>query len=374
MADKRGSLWSSGIPVVSAGATSQSLDRREDYPGLFRTCYSDTDAQSSFSMAALECIKSKSAAVVGSLDPFGYSGLEIFNNTLASLGMNVPEGAYAEFESSTSSGEPRGDGCTGNSTNFAYVCTKVANAVRAAASRSCPSSTLSCTSSSSSSSTSPLMSPHTPPPSSPPVLLVSATGPSTQCVLACLGQRNLTRKLRTILATEVIHVSNKSEAFFNDTVEGSRGYITYIAKPYSEAEAYVNFVGRFRNHTGHDPDVWALYAYDAVFVTAKAIAKSLVSKDEANSVVNALLDSHHYGTAGLTEYHNRSLTFPASRRVAAVRMKQTGIPETDADGALSALNYQTVGITMEENINRGIVNGTTKTKMQFFVRGLADLL
>eukprot|EP00466_Bigelowiella_natans_P020860 jgi/Bigna1/132278/aug1.17_g6986 len=358
MSAENGTLWSAGrIPVISAGATSSSLDSRTTYPGLFRTCYSDSTIQSTFSKAFIP-FSSNVVAVIGTTDDFGYGGLRAYNTSLKSMGVLI--GGYGEFISSNpETGEAKGDDCANDVDNFGYVCDVVHSVVRAAER---------------------YRGEHSFP------LFISATGPSTQCVLGCLSVLNVTSKISVIAvcfcrflllyllmvafdfqATEVVHPQNSTsnpsqQKFFELVVNSARGYFTYLASPYKETKEYSRFVTDFVDKTGHSPSVWAIYAYDAVFVAATAILKAA---PRSISLVEALQDSYFFGLSGLTKYNHGSRIFlkiigrhikfiqfvysgytaPLSRRKVILRMSTSGATKTDQNGFLTFENFHECGIS-----------------------------
>mmetsp|Transcript_19889 Transcript_19889/g.27989 ORF Transcript_19889/g.27989 Transcript_19889/m.27989 type:complete len:339 (-) Transcript_19889:77-1093(-) len=320
MSAENGTLWSAGqIPVISAGATSSSLDSRTTYPGLFRTCYSDSTIQSTFAKAFIP-FGSNIAALIGTTDDFGYGGLRAYNASLKS--MEVLIGGYGEFISSDSkTGEAKGDDCANNADNFDYVCDVVHTVVRAMES---------------------YKNEQFP-------LFISATGPSTQCVLGCLSVLNVTSKISVIVATEIVHPQNSTfnlsqQKFFELVVNSARGYFTYLASPYQETKEYSKFVTDFVDKTGHTPSVWAIYAYDAVFVAATAMLKAA---SPSISLVQALQDSYYFGLSGLTKY-NHGYTAPLMRRKAILRMSLSGAIKTDSNGFLTSENFHECGISGAE--------------------------
>ncbi|GAB5360948.1 hypothetical protein AAMO2058_000672100 [Amorphochlora amoebiformis] len=348
MATVDGTLWDAGIPVLSAGASSMTLDDRESFPGLFRTCYSDGDVQPMVTQSVVSGIRPRSAILVASTDAFGKGGAAVFNKTLIDVGL--PLVGYAEFDSiDRKTGELRGDDCAKSTDNFEYVCEAVSRAFASAAEYESHDSN-----------------------TDNALLLLSATGPSTQCALACLS--NLSNSTKAVLSTEIIHPtmgdSGKSHEFFDRVVTGAEGYMGYIPSPYQATEKFAGFVSDFKAKFGHHPDPWAAYAYDAVFVLASALKRSLRETPEffgtfgIPGIVDHLASVDIYGVTGHITYAKggekttkgkakNAKTSPSELRVALMRLRSYGNPKIDADGTLSEKNFRVVGMTAEEGENCG---------------------
>ena len=226
------------VPLLSGGATSSLLD---SLPSVFRTIYSDSDAQPLLASAGARL--GETVALIASEDDFGMGGLSVLHQSFAALGVAVLGNAtFASIDPAT--GEPVGDGCVGRPDNVRIVARAVA-AARATGAR---------------------------------LLAVSATGPSTQCVFAAAAALGIDpeRDVRGWLATEVVHPPGAlgwASAWGRQVAAGGRGYLTYIGAPFPQAAEYIAFRHAFAaRHSGRMPDDWAAYAYDCVRLLSAAAA------------------------------------------------------------------------------------------------------
>ena len=226
------------VPLLSGGATSSLLDA---LPGVFRTIYSDSDAQPLLASAGGRL--GSTVALIASEDDFGLGGLAVLHRSFAALGVTVLGNAtFASIDPAT--GAPVGDGCVGRPDNVRIVARAVA-AAHATGAR---------------------------------LLAVSATGPSTQCVFAAAASLGIdpARDVRGWLATEVVHPPGAlgwASAWGKQVAAGGRGYLTYIGAPFPQAAEYVAFRRAFAaRHGGRMPDDWAAYAYDCVRLLSAAAA------------------------------------------------------------------------------------------------------
>ena len=303
-----------GVALVSAGATSAELDVA---PNVFRTIYSDSRAAALLvdvvrQRAALaspprmahapEASRMPPIAILASEDSFGLSGMRVIE--ASARAHHIPVLTIQTFASTDPSTRALiGDGCAANASNVAVVA-RVVEAVRASGART---------------------------------IIVSATGPSTECVFAAAAALGMGRSgsdsgddvlrgrgrhdhpLRddhdhghghqqqgrshghhevedgdgdhahgrgagaqdgaaeyTWLATEEVHpVGGWHSPCGRQVARTATGYVTYLGSPVRASASMRDFERDFERAYGFAPtSSWAAYSYDAVKLVHDAATRA----------------------------------------------------------------------------------------------------
>jgi len=289
------------IPLLSAGSTTSALDQS---PNVFRSVYSDSRAAALLLEVVRERIvyggaTDKRIGILGSQDAFGLSGVDVVKASARRAGIDVS--AVAAFPSTDpTTGELIGDGCAVNASNILIV-QQAVESVRASGVRT---------------------------------LVVSATGPSTQCIFAAAAALGMTSDASyTWLATEEVHPTGGwTSPWGRRVATAAVGYVTYLGRPYEGSPAMRHFEHRFREEHGHAPSSasWAGYSFDLVGLVYEA-ARAGASADADRSLITMLRTIEYDGITGPISFPAGSSS-PPTARIGMLQLNQTG-------------TFTTVGVT-----------------------------